>query len=398
MTAKDQQQEQAEPSAAPLFSLDLGANGGILEPTSIDELKTWITKEVGFWISLRRAQAGNLKAPLEHAIQPLDQALAKANEAEQLATRPDDGPMKAALKNAHDHLHDAYINRGLIHSNTPVARKIVTFEPARALSYLYAFLAPGNQRFEALNKGSWRGFLEGMADCYGVGCLDGASLEAEREALQSLWERAETLLGEKRRVADELHREFTSTAEAIKVTRSAQQEAFNELLESAQSGHQELLDTHGKEMESLHAAFRESMALRGPVEYWKSRAATHTKKASGLMRWMFGSMAVLGAALISAAAWVFATIHEDGKPDAWKVAVLVLLGVLGVWAIRLIVRMYLSNAHLATDADERVTMVMTYLALLEGGNMPSDEDRTLVLAPLFRPASDGIVKDASFEF
>jgi len=30
---------------------------------------------------------------------------------------------------------------------------------------------------------------------------------------------------------------------------------------------------------------------------------------------------------------------------------------------------------------------------LESDKMPSDDDRKLVLQPLFRPASDGIVKD-----
>jgi hypothetical protein len=38
-------------------------------------------------------------------------------------------------------------------------------------------------------------------------------------------------------------------------------------------------------------------------------------------------------------------------------------------------------------------MVQTYLALIEDGKMTKDEDRALVLTPLFRPAADGLVKD-----
>jgi hypothetical protein len=38
-------------------------------------------------------------------------------------------------------------------------------------------------------------------------------------------------------------------------------------------------------------------------------------------------------------------------------------------------------------------MVQTYLALIEGGKLTNGEDRQLILQALFRPASDGIVKD-----
>ena len=70
-----------------------------------------------------------------------------------------------------------------------------------------------------------------------------------------------------------------------------------------------------------------------------------------------------------------------------------LIGLFAVWGVRLVVRMFLSNMHLMTDAAERVVMVKTYLSLLEGDRLSSAEDRQLILQALFRPASDGIVKD-----
>jgi hypothetical protein len=104
-------------------------------------------------------------------------------------------------------------------------------------------------------------------------------------------------------------------------------------------------------------------------------------------------MAALAAIMCSLAYWTLLHAGNDGKPEAWRVAFAGLLGVIGVWAVRLFVRMFLSHSHLATDAAERVTMVKTYLALLEGDKLPSDDDRKLILQALFRPASDGIVKD-----
>lgn len=52
----------------------------------------------------------------------------------------------------------------------------------------------------------------------------------------------------------------------------------------------------------------------------------------------------------------------------------------------------MSEHHLAIDAEERATMVLTYLALMERG-AAEDKDRALILAPLFRLTSNGIVKD-----
>jgi hypothetical protein len=62
------------------------------------------------------------------------------------------------------------------------------------------------------------------------------------------------------------------------------------------------------------------------------------------------------------------------------------------WIGRVLLRIFLSNQHLATDAYERMTMVMTFLALVRSKSI-KDEERQLILAPLFRSAADGIVKD-----
>jgi hypothetical protein len=76
-----------------------------------------------------------------------------------------------------------------------------------------------------------------------------------------------------------------------------------------------------------------------------------------------------------------------------KLAVLGFLFVLVVlWIGRLLLRFLISERHLAIDAEERVTMVMTYLALTKEGSLDQG-DRGIVLASLFRSGTDGIVKD-----
>ncbi len=71
----------------------------------------------------------------------------------------------------------------------------------------------------------------------------------------------------------------------------------------------------------------------------------------------------------------------------------ILLATLSFWFIRLLVRIFLSNLHLENDAAERVTMAKTYLALIRDGSLPNGDNISTVLAALFRPTGDGIVKD-----
>lgn len=65
------------------------------------------------------------------------------------------------------------------------------------------------------------------------------------------------------------------------------------------------------------------------------------------------------------------------------------------WGLRLLARSMQSHQHLAADAYERRTMIMTYLAMLRRGEQVSESHLGLILAGVFRPTSDGLVKEES---
>jgi hypothetical protein len=77
----------------------------------------------------------------------------------------------------------------------------------------------------------------------------------------------------------------------------------------------------------------------------------------------------------------------------WQLGTFLMLAVICIWAIRLLVRIFLSNMHLENDAGERVTMAKTYLALIRSDSLSKEGNIDTVLAALFRPTGDGIVKD-----
>ena len=73
-----------------------------------------------------------------------------------------------------------------------------------------------------------------------------------------------------------------------------------------------------------------------------------------------------------------------------------MLATVVIWLMRFPFKMLLSHIHLRSDAKEREVMISTYMALLrgiEGKQGVSKEDLVLVLTPIFRPATSGIIKD-----
>jgi hypothetical protein len=79
--------------------------------------------------------------------------------------------------------------------------------------------------------------------------------------------------------------------------------------------------------------------------------------------------------------------------STWKIGSFILLATLGFWVIRILVRLFLSHIHLENDAAERVTMAQTFLALKRDSALSGTEHIGTILAALFRPTGDGIVKD-----
>lgn len=146
--------------------------------------------------------------------------------------------------------------------------------------------------------------------------------------------------------------------------------------------------------------------------FWQDKAKTHRGRANlfaalglvaavgtGVSAVLFipellGSATAAASAELAKETATFAPGSNRGAPSYDGIALAVIFSTLTLWLLRILVRGYFSQAHLATDAEERVAMVKTYLALMESGKAPSDT-LTPVLIALFRPASDGLVKDDS---
>ena len=392
------------PPPEPLFTLDLQDNGGLFEPTSVAEALTWMHREQQFWAWLRNGRrGGNHDEGLKQALNQLNQALNNANQALQYK---DSNPQQYLrhLNDVSTVLRDVFIRQRLPHSSTPQAKRIDEYRKSvsdHAASFFAAVFVPPQQghHFQPLELEAWRGMTEGLIERYG---LASAPAKGRRQAAEQSFEqlrvKAETLLGEKSTAYDALHRDYAALVESTQTSAQEHQSRFAGDQTQRAEDFEKLVSEHKQEMENLRKTFREEIALRAPATYWDDKRQEHERlsKVMGAVSFSSIALSVLGLG------WLIhdllRTAQPNAAPEAWRLAMVVLIGLFAVWGVRLVVRMFLSHLHLATDAAERVVMARTYLSLLEGDRLASKEDRQLILQALFRPASDGIVKDEGVPF
>lgn len=184
-------------------------------------------------------------------------------------------------------------------------------------------------------------------------------------------------------------------AEVAEVIESASANV-NSTLEEFRGGASESIS----KITSTDAQFAELMRLKAPMDLWDRKAKDHRIKVR-TYRWSLsiitlGAVAVL--AIVYAVGWIaldrYAALHPAGS-IAMTFYVAGFIGAVtavALWFIRIVVRLYMSQHHMVLDAEERASLIRTYLALSERGAV-SEEERALVLAAVFRPTPDGIVKD-----
>ncbi len=145
------------------------------------------------------------------------------------------------------------------------------------------------------------------------------------------------------------------------------------------------------ELEALTQTYDDKLALQAPVRYWKIQEQYHRRKAK-----LFAIFTALAAIVAIVGLVIFALYVLNQQVTELIVGRLVTMAVLttfAIWAIRLCANLFMSHNHLHVDAQERRTMIHTYLALLRKKSALKEEERQLILQTLFRPNATGMIKE-----
>jgi hypothetical protein len=228
-----------------------------------------------------------------------------------------------------------------------------------------------------------------------------------RALVGELEARAGEFVTELERIEEEHRRELTDFSEELKGHQGEFAKYRETVATEVETERGEWRDEWSKQFE----LFTEQLKLRAAVSQWSDRAEDHEKAFKRTRRWAIGLGAVglLCSALVFTGAlefagWLFSSVLSadpqataGGLRPTWQEELIfatstsLLYLTLFLWGMRILVRTLMTEHHLGIDARGRASMAHTYLALIEK-DAATDADRAIVLASLFRPVADGLVK------
>jgi hypothetical protein len=219
-------------------------------------------------------------------------------------------------------------------------------------------------------------------------------LKGTIEAFEKFKSEAEGVLREKKLDIENLAETGRLLANDNATATANRQEDFDAIREKMVQDFKEITDSHADRMDGIRRAFAEELALRAPAQYWLNKQTRHLAIAAIAGILAFFSFWYAASTLPQALNGIFAgASNEKIVTESVRLITGTSLVVFTIWAIRIIVRVFMSQLHLSTDASERVVMVKTYLSLIEGKASLAEEDRKIILNALFRTTSDRIIKD-----
>lgn len=370
----------------PLFELDIPHEGTKLAPRSFDELVAWLERQRQFWNWLNQAKAddGQLEA-LFNVVFHQERGITKSLNA---ATGAGGESGRQHIEILRNLLTERFNTHQVPTSESPIAQYVAQL--ARSDKVVAAHALWALMRKDPLPTNRPARAFRGQT----LAVLYDHEPKRQAKSHQATWTELHRRISDEhealRREAGKLSDAYRKVSEDIHDLHENQRKTFDETQATRASEFGHGMVEHRATMKNIEDTFKRELSLRSAVEYLNKKADQHRTVA-----WIAGVAALLvGGAFTGLAAYVGLTVFKDAKDlPIPQISVAVLAATLVFWLLRILVRVLLSNLHLRTDMRARSTFVHTYLALLAEGGGIKDEDRALVIGLVFRPISDGLVRD-----
>ena len=370
------------------LKIDLRPNGREEVFKHVSDLETWIEREKEFWTwpeQLKHDRRTIIKfiAGYPKRLESIQGSINNLKSKQKIGDRP------TLLQALETQLVNSFVHQpGLLHSSLPRAKyvkKLIAENPTRA-AYALAFYL--RKPVEHDNPDSLDGAFAALLFDFNIQ----GGFEGQKAALEELHNDWRKLLIRSKDQQEAFESEVSTWNQEAQSQKVSQQKEFLGRWKLGRRIGRHVLNKEKGKLRAFEKVYYEKLALSASVTYWTSKAKAHRKRSALFVWLVLSSFAAVGFGL-------HLTISEFAREltlanvTLRQFALLAIVATVGVWSIRILVRIMLSNIHLYNDAKEREVMLLTYLALLEEGKLPKEDSRELILQALFRPSSTGIVKD-----
>lgn len=382
------------------INIDLGANGGAHKFRSVDDLRIFVDRELNAWSWLPQAyqNIGNYNG----SVDGFNSAWNRHHQAIQnCRTNLDQGTVDQAWQFFQNYFEAP--NSLPVSESARGAAVLGIRENIGQRAGLGALAAILGLRFDGNDSEQVRGLIAANEFIQGTGSVARQGVQTALAALLKRFSEQQLRVEEK---ADAVDAQILATERARRDQFARLLKIGNRWRKTFSGGAdakilalQSDVDASIDSIRLTEKTYSELMGLKAPVSYWTDKAKEHRRNSTVAM-WI--GLAFAAALTIYAFVdgmtrtldLVKKSVTETGQVQIAYVVltIVVFLLTIAFWIGRLISRTYVSQSHLAIDAEERAIMVQTYLALTNDNKIETSE-RSLVLAALFRASSDGLVKD-----
>ena len=152
-------------------------------------------------------------------------------------------------------------------------------------------------------------------------------------------------------------------------------------------------------LNDLEETYKNKLSLEAPEKLWNERAVEHQKQATIWTYFLIGAV----LALIFTLVLLVIVIHDYSlniiKKDLPFISEsFILISVISffIYIIRVLIKIVMSNHHLATEYKQKAALTRFYQALTYAGTDIDKEERLIIIHSLFSRVETGLVKiDAS---
>lgn len=193
---------------------------------------------------------------------------------------------------------------------------------------------------------------------------------------------------------DEQFREITSFIEDKHNQIQVQyDEKVSELAEFQKS-----IDDWQKEKQTkikdLQETYENKLALEAPERLWKKRSKEHQLLAKKWTRFLIHAVIALIFALVGLVVVIHSYLNSIQSELPFISESFILISVISffIYIVRILIKIVMSNHHLATEYKQKAALTRFYQSLTKAGTDISKEERLIIINSLFSKVETGLVK------
>ena len=194
--------------------------------------------------------------------------------------------------------------------------------------------------------------------------------------------------------ADEQFREITSFIEDKHNQIQVQyDEKVSELAEFQKS-----IDDWQKEKQTkikdLQETYENKLALEAPERLWKKRSKEHQLLAKKWTGFLIHAVIALIFALVGLVVVIHSYLNSIQSELPFISESFILISVISffIYIVRILIKIVMSNHHLATEYKQKAALTRFYQSLTKAGTDISKEERLIIINSLFSKVETGLVK------